>query len=823
MPTHVLNAVVKSTDKYLELLENHEMGRSHHAAANVQRLQEDFFTENKSVPCYTCDLSPQQGIQKDETATFIPTNEPGDHCDIRIISYNKTTGATKFASQAEIREMSGEIVVDFRWLVRRCRQWYQERGGSLHSPGLLGIREREQVFFPPAEMTDEQEKAVKTMLESRLSYIWGPPGTGKTRMVLANAVKYCVDQGFKVLVVAPTNLGVDNALSGVLEARVETTKVLRIGIPSEQFQAVYPECCELKVVMSLILELRSEITRLQSEIENFHQSVQLRDSIIVSANHIHMIECELNDLSDKLPALYGALSHAESKKQEALEALNALECQITVTKSEMESLQLAQRKSEINVLEREHTELIRDKQTNDYEASKLGLIARLFTDKRQKTAEALKGILIRLNVVEGTLANKRDEYAKLIPISQTYAAKITNLDLEISNLRLTHQDAAQKVERLEGEIYAISAKTNELDARVLSLKRDEHANLRALEQLVHVLPKGEPEPVKMANQNRINQLQGQIDAITLDLGSKSVLGMTLDGFIGLTMQMTLEADHIFVDEAAYAALAKVIPLLSIGCPISMLGDHCQLPPVCEVKKNPTVQAYWGKSAIFLENAFHLRDEYSRLKQQVPRTYPFGWTETCVLSKSHRYSEDLAYILDQHIYRMGLTGVPKENISIRCIACSPVNQNGIVRRQNITEAESLVSMVASWWARIQNETVKGNAAILSPYKNQAKLIRHRLQKRFSLGHAIWEHLEVMNTHKSQGREWDTVFFSAVDSGNMLGNRPFLADTNTPQGRAVMNTSISRVKSNLRIFLDADYWSGQNPPSMLDDLARRFVAP
>lgn len=44
----------------------------------------------------------------------------------------------------------------------------------------------------------------------------------------------------------------------------------------------------------------------------------------------------------------------------------------------------------------------------------------------------------------------------------------------------------------------------------------------------------------------------------------------------------LDVDHIFLDEAGYSNLPQALSLLTNGVPVTMLGDHMQLPPVCEL-------------------------------------------------------------------------------------------------------------------------------------------------------------------------------------------------------------------------------------------------
>ncbi len=76
-----------------------------------------------------------------------------------------------------------------------------------------------------------QKEAVERILGSEVQFVWGPPGTGKTRL-LGHAVAELADDG-KVLVTAVTNGAVDEAAVRVAEAlgreAVRRNRVVRVG------------------------------------------------------------------------------------------------------------------------------------------------------------------------------------------------------------------------------------------------------------------------------------------------------------------------------------------------------------------------------------------------------------------------------------------------------------------------------------------------------------------------------------------------------------------------------------------------------------------
>jgi ATP-dependent RNA/DNA helicase IGHMBP2 len=82
------------------------------------------------------------------------------------------------------------------------------------------------IRFEDANLNDFQKAAVRFAGAAReVAVIHGPPGTGKTR-TLVELIRQAILQGQKVLVCAPSNLGVDNLFERLLD---RGTKAVRIG------------------------------------------------------------------------------------------------------------------------------------------------------------------------------------------------------------------------------------------------------------------------------------------------------------------------------------------------------------------------------------------------------------------------------------------------------------------------------------------------------------------------------------------------------------------------------------------------------------------
>ena len=89
------------------------------------------------------------------------------------------------------------------------------------------------------------------------------------------------------------------------------------------------------------------------------------------------------------------------------------------------------------------------------------------------------------------------------------------------------------------------------------------------------------------------------------------------------------------------------------------------------------------------------------------------------------------------------------------------------------------------------------AILTPYRNQVALIGQMLQEERKAE-------RIMTVHASQGREWDTVFLSIVDTSDMYFTNSKRTELG---GLQIINTAVSRAKRRLIIACDKQFWTQQ----------------
>lgn len=173
-------------------------------------------------------------------------------------------------------------------------------------------------FKPPEDLTPDQGQALLRCMSQPITYLWGPPGTGKTVLLAALALNL-YRENKRVLIVSHTNHGVDGVIESLCRritdsgrATIAEGSILRLGTPvKESLIRRYGEQVSLDSVINRshdkvsfrlealgreLSEVRNELyatsrkialldthQQLQREIEHVRNSDVLTDLAFVSA------------------------------------------------------------------------------------------------------------------------------------------------------------------------------------------------------------------------------------------------------------------------------------------------------------------------------------------------------------------------------------------------------------------------------------------------------------------------------------------------------------------------------------------------------------
>lgn len=124
--------------------------------------------------------------------------------------------------------MAGKIQVDKAMALRLFNQLPNETLADSQPPRFENDSEK---------VNSEQKESVRRAVMQRITFVWGPPGTGKTT-IISHLARILKEQGERLLVTSHTNIAVDSALKTVLDsldpAERESGIAIRVGNPQDQ-------------------------------------------------------------------------------------------------------------------------------------------------------------------------------------------------------------------------------------------------------------------------------------------------------------------------------------------------------------------------------------------------------------------------------------------------------------------------------------------------------------------------------------------------------------------------------------------------------------
>jgi len=173
---------------------------------------------------------------------------------------------------------------------------------------------------------DAQKQAIEASYSSRLSIIWGPPGTGKTKTV-AKAVEAHLNSGSSVLLVSHANNAVDEALEDIADHLrgspfYQEGRLVRLGKPQEEHLKILESKYELVLLDKIAEKLGETLSKEKHALEV--EKAQIDDTISRFANVARVLE-GVRTLSSELDGMMASLSQTSGKLEETRTRLNQVE------------------------------------------------------------------------------------------------------------------------------------------------------------------------------------------------------------------------------------------------------------------------------------------------------------------------------------------------------------------------------------------------------------------------------------------------------------------------------------------------------------------
>ena len=698
---------------------------------------------------------------------------------------------------------------------------------------------------PPPGWKSAQQDAYRACLGTGLWLVWGPPGTGKTR-VLRAAVSDLLAQGKRVLLVSGTNIAVDNALLGIVRDRLhQPGDIVRVGSPQ------LPEIInDSEVSLPLMVQARLAEVEEQRRVAAGHLLEMNRRQ-----ERLRGLESRLEGFD---PGPYGAaaalLATPGGSVAEAGSALAQCESQaengprvIAAARARLQDAQVAAAEAdpfrlqwaEIEGMEAELTAvedaaqqserraLIGKKAFDDAEDAIAGLSQpdgkvrwrdrRAFKEAQERLSIAReKYAPLRVSAVEarriaGTF--RRDTEAaigRLSRLSPLSRSEIRRRDTAVAQagarLRAFEEVQFSTLNRLP-ELRAAQAAALTAEGLVSACTQrgwpDLHTQAAALRRDI-----ARDEARRQGIEERHAALQEQYGKLAKDaegeiIKAARLVATTLARFRLVRAVLDGPYDVVLIDEVGAASLPEVLLAVAKAskCAV-LLGDFMQLGPILpralEENDRADIQR-WLVTDPFRHCGI------TTLAEAV------GHPSCLVLDTQHRFGPDVMRLANLLAY----DGLLKAGDNIRPHDVSDpeivlVDTDGLGELARVHR----VRPSAGWWAAglllsralVELHHEKGEiTGVVTPYAAQAEATLEALRDVEPGGSPL---AEVGTAHRFQGREFPIVVFDTVEpqyDGNMwIGRASRLPGSNRWQQKGVrlFNVATTRVQHRLYVIASRD---------------------
>jgi hypothetical protein len=709
-------------------------------------------------------------------------------------------------------------------------------------PGSLAERVGERRLDPiPASPTpdgdynDAQRRAMRACLAPGLQVVWGPPGTGKTH-VIVGAVQEHLRAGQRVLLVSNTNVAVDNALQRLVDGLgddLEPGHIVRVGTP--RIDAV---ASDRRVALAAVVEDRFAVTR--AKIEDLAAEVlRLRGEESAARGAVEEAKAELVGFDRRAYAAAVGRRHNRDllgTAQQALERERAV----------LAGSEAARDEAAAGTADAAFTSAVLDERLALDKAENArrerdgledgGRLRHLLASAARRRAEAnLETAISELDVATRTRRELQDALGTQAP--EVVAPPPSSLEfrtMDIDSRRaLAHAEevlqgadaqvaAAQRLvtEREATVATAGSAPqpTPDDDALVERADRDglpaREAALPDLERAVveararreqaeraHAVGEGEADKERKAIERRV---VGEAQVVATTLTMLTVRGSLRDG----------RYDHVIVDEAAAASLAQLTHAVGLATSgACLLGDYFQNGPIANESVERAARGDRPLADLFLADCFRHFD--------LTRPDEARRRDGCVvLTEQHRFGAALTELANRTCYSGVLTcaddRVPCDIVVLDVDGLGSTLAQ-VRRDQAVAGRWPIGALVARALGDYHTEEGR-SVGVVVPYRPQEQATIHVVDES-DLGTRV----EVGTSHAFQGREFDVVVFDTVEDGRKAGWVAQASRTSNPwrfDGLRLFNVAATRARRTLYVVVNGGALerAESGPLAALSDLVK-----
>ncbi|MGH2494483.1 MAG: AAA domain-containing protein [Ktedonobacteraceae bacterium] len=675
------------------------------------------------------------------------------------------------------------------------------------------------VFQPDAS----QQKAIQMALGNEVTYIIGPPGTGKT-VTLATVALENLLAGRTILIAAHTNIAVDNAIKQLADFckkpgtinYLREERIVRFGavqladLQKPEYEYVYlPEIVkhrsairhkEKGTLEARLKELEGFLLTRQSENEQKRKNwkterQQLRTQYQISKNElISLRESE----KQRIARLNAEKTELENQHEQVRQASSFISQQLASQVSR--KVHMEHEKGQFLIQQKDISERLAIAQ----QMNKLMLvIKRLNPDKLAqhlvKVNQQIWGIDNEKRRLEVEINNGHSQNNYLL---QQDHALISQIHFTSSQLRPS-PDVIQKTDDLQ-----------KIMPQIDQLIKNGDYQLRVEANLI-----GEYKTEKENISQQLENIQKGLNDLEKSIVSEAqVVATTLSKLYIDPALGERRFDIVIIDEVSMAPLPAIYVAASrANNSVIAVGDPQQLAPINNVKDKAGLNNHeiyltktWLGTDLFGQNKITLEDAHKESGNNI----------STILTHQSRMHSEISAIARKHIYNIKKeilqdqeSRIPKDQLSQvkpfpgkHLILCdtsdaSPITIKPKSSRINIYHALCSVAIARQALLSLPDnhkQEVIQRIGIVTPYKKQSKLLQSLI-----IDAGLKEYIRVGTVHKFQGLEFDVVIFDTVESPPISPRFDFIAGGKDTEALRLVNVAVTRARHKLIIVANAKH--------------------
>lgn len=662
-------------------------------------------------------------------------------------------------------------------------------------------------FIQLTPLNLSQKKAIESAFHNPLSVVTGPPGTGKSQVVV-NIVANAIVSGHSVLFASKNNKAVDTVKERFDEIS-KMTYLLRLGSKDQIRHSAVPEI--RKQINRCATGNTSDVARaLNSEKQEI---VSIQNKIALHREQIDLIPTT----SAKLEGMQQRLVDKENEYSEWRNSLNPDHQRLFLDMGLIVNVDANEARRIIHKINRWNSGklsrfLFRLLKETELEKMLREINSRLQQDVEEYLAEYAPWASTKENL----LVSGKRHLKHVLELSRNghsisategkWKDELRSLRLEIEateevlrNLEVSKEAHENSIRDLTNDLINKSSKALELaiSQRLFGL------DVVSTQRFIQYLP--------IQNIWRDEDLASLDEACERFLENFSAVCLTnLSVKNSLPLKQSL-VDLLVIDEASQCDIASAIPLIARAKRVAVIGDPLQLRHITIVKdyEQEYLLDELELSSLQLNYVEHsLYDHCFELANY------FG-IESVFLEEHYRCHPKIAEFSNSYFYtrRLGQTMLIRsceDQFRFGDPGLNWLNVRGAVHgSRNINKAE--IQKCISLASKLAKDFPDASIGIVTPFRDQYKALFRKLDD------TLKSRIKADTVHKYQGDEKDIIIFSLVVAENCPPRKARFLSNN----EYLINVAITRARSCLYVVGDFDYCKSLHngaSPSPLSQLAR-----